>query len=221
MTWRSHLWRIVSRLSQTSPSRRARLTLPGWSEGAPAKGLRLWRDSDGDVLSLAIPAEGLGLPHGSEAEVKRWCRELAQERGGGLIEAHGIGSSARLIYKRLQIPAYVYTGMFITAVQGFSLVWTVVAGEHGTTGAREAVVTANLMKAGKLTLDGYRRSWAQDPYDPAYQGVDRSVLRFMSDDESYDEQFPHHPLSKVRHVLRALPTAMQFDPPKSPEAQYR
>ena len=122
--------------------------ITGWSEGAPAKGLRLWRDSEGDVLSLATPAEGLRLPRGSEAEVKRWCRELAQERGGGLIEAHGIGPSARLIYKRLQMPAYFYTGMFITAVQGFTVVWTVVAGEHGTTGVREAVVTANLMNAG-------------------------------------------------------------------------
>jgi hypothetical protein len=153
--------------------------------------------------------------------VKRWCRELAQERGGGLIEAHGIGPSARLIYKRLQMPAYVYTGMFITTFQRFTVVWTVVAGEHGTTGVREGVVTANLMNAGKLTLDGYRRSWAQDPYDSAYQGVDRSVLRFMSDDESYDEQFPDHPLSKVRRVLKALPAAVQFDLPKAPEARTR
>ncbi len=220
MGWRSHVWCIVSRLLLRNPSRWARLTLPGWSEGAPAKGLRVWRDWDGDVLSLATPAEGLGLPHGSEAQVRHWCRELAQERGAGLIEAHGIGPSARLIYKRLQIPAYVYTGMFITAVQEFTLVWTIVAGEHGTTGVREAVVTASLMNAGKLTLDGYRRSWAQDPYEPAYQGVDRSVLRFMSDDESYDEQFPHHPLSKVRRALAALPAPMQFDPPKAPKAQF-
>jgi hypothetical protein len=147
--------------------------------------------------------------------MKRWFREQAQNRGGGLIEAHGMGSEAYLIYKRLQMPAYVYTGMFISAIQGFTLVWTVVAGEHGTTGVREAVVTADLMNAGKLTVDAYRRSWAQDPYDPAYQGVDRSVLRFISDDESYDQQFPHHPLSKVRRVLRALPTAMRFDPPKA------
>jgi len=155
-------------------------------------------------------AEGLGIPHGSEAEVRRWCRELAQERGAGLIEAHGIGPSARLIYKRLQMPVYVYTGMFITDVQGCTLVWTIVAGEHGTTGVREAMVTANLINAGKLTLVGYRRLWARDPYEPDYQGVDRSVLRFMSDDEGYDGQFPHHPLSKVRRVLAALPGVAQY-----------
>jgi hypothetical protein len=28
----------------------------------------------------------------------------------------------------------------------------------------------------------------------------------MSDDEQYDQRFPSHPLSKVRAVLRDLPT---------------
>jgi hypothetical protein len=88
------------------------------------------------------------------------------------------------------------------------LVWTVVAGEHGMTGVREAVITAELMNAGALTIASYQQSWAQDPYDPAYTGVDRSVLRFMSDDRKYDERFPAHPLSKVRRVLAVLPNAV-------------
>lgn len=214
MEWRSHLWCIVSRWFRRDPSRWARLTLPGWSEHAPANGLRLWRDLDGDMLSLATtPAKVQGLPHGSEAEVRRRSRGLAQKLGAGLIEAYRVGPSARLIYKRLQMPAYVYTGMFITAVEGCTLVWTIVAGEHGTTGVREAVVTKKLMDEGKLTLDGYTHSWAQDPYEPDYQGVDGRVLRFMSDDESYDEQFPRHPLSKVRRVLTAFPATFQFNPP--------
>jgi|CZKR01.1.fsa_nt_gi hypothetical protein len=214
MKWWSRLWRSVTGSSFRGPSRWARLTLPGWNEDAPVHGLRIWRDSDGDVLSLATPTGGLGLPKGSETELRRWCRELARERGAGLIEVAGIGPSASLIYKRLQMPAYVYTGMFINSAQGFPLVWTIVATERGTTGVREAVVTSNLMNAGKLTLDDYKREWALDPYEPAYRGVDRSVLRFTSDDESYDEQFPQHPLSKVRRVLRALPAAIQFDAEK-------
>ena len=79
------------------------------------------------------------------------------------------------------------------------------------TGVREAVVASNLMNAGKLTAEDYKRYWAEDPYEAAYRGVDRSVMRFMSDDESYDEQFPQHPLSKVRRVLAMLPNTMQFD----------
>lgn len=211
MTLRSHVWGIVSRFSVKAPNRYVRLTLPGWNENAPSKGMRVWKDSDGDVLSLSTPADASVVSEESAARMQCWCRNLAEERGAGLIEAHRKGLSVSLIYKRLQMPAYIYTGMSIRDFRGSTLVWTVVAGEHGTTGVREAVVTAALMNAGKLTLDEYRRSWAQDPYDPAYPGVDRSVLRFMSDDAIYDGQFPHHASSKVRRVLSTLPAAMQSD----------
>jgi hypothetical protein len=216
MKWWSRLWRN-STVAHRESSQWVRITLPGWNEDTSNKDSRTWRDIDGDLLSLDIPTEALHLPN-KELELTRWCRELAQRRRGGLIEARavdsGIRPSVRLVYKRLQIRAYVYTGMFISHVEGFTLIWTIVAGERGTTGVREAVVTSNLMNAGKLTLDDYRSGWARDPYEPAYQGVDRSVLRFISDDESYDEQFPQHPLSKVRRVLRALPAAIQLDTQK-------
>jgi hypothetical protein len=94
------------------------------------------------------------------------------------------------------------------------LVWTVVSGEIGTTGVREAVITAELMNAGRLTLAEYQRSWAQDPYEPECNNVDRSVLRFMSDDEQYDQRFPPHPLLKVRAVLRDLPTHFEIVAPR-------
>ena len=51
-----------------------------------------------------------------------------------------------------------------------------------------------------------------DPYDPTYAGPDRRVMRFMSDDECYDERFPAHPLSIVRRVVSALPQAIRIEP---------
>ena len=108
--------------------------------------------------------------------------------------------SERLIYKCLQGSGYIYTGMLFLAV---------VAGEHETTGVREAVVTAELMASGELTPESYPHSWAQDPYDSTYRGVDRSLLRFMSDHERFDERFPQHPLSKARRVLAALPGSVK------------
>ena len=174
--------------------------------------MRVWHDVDGNLLSLANASDFLGAADVSDdKKVRTWCRELAQSRDGGLIEAYKLDSAIKLIYKRLQMPAYIYTGMFITRVPGGSLVWTVVAGERGTTGVREAVVTATLISEGKLRLEEYELRWSQDPYEPTYHGVDRSVLRFMSDDESYDEQFPQHPLSKIRHTLAALPRNVAYD----------
>jgi hypothetical protein len=170
--------------------------------------MRVWRDPQGDVLSFVV-TDASALPVVSdEKSLHRWCRELAESRHAGLIEAlmvnGSLGARVSLIYKRLEKPAYIFTGMLFVPQGNDAYVWTTVAREHGTTGVREAVITAELFNAGKLTIEEYQRSWAQDPYDPTYHGVDRSVLRFVSDDERYDERFPEHPLSKVRHVLTTL-----------------
>jgi hypothetical protein len=186
------------------------LTLPGWVEEAPEGSGRTWRDAVGDVLSLSV-VRIFPLPR-TEPELQRAARQLAEGRGGGLIEASVVAAAPRpivdLVYKRLQAPAYVFTGMLMMARQDSALVFTIVSGERGTTGVREATITAELMKSGELTVERYQRSWAQDPYDPTYHGVDRSVLRFLSDDRRYDAQFPGHPLSKVRRVLAELPAAV-------------
>ena len=184
-----------------------RLSLPGWQEDKPTQGMRAWRDADGDVLGLAAcefpvdPSSGIAL--------QRYARELAESRGGGLIEVTMVAPRPRpivsLIYKRLRRPAYMYTGMLIMGGRDTSLVWTIVSSERGMTGVREAIITSEMLRSGELTLESYVESWAQDPYDPSYHGVDRSVLRFLSDDRRYDARFPQHPLSKVRRVLAALP----------------
>jgi hypothetical protein len=136
MSWLSRLWRKPPTLPREVAT--ARLTLPGWSEGTPVRNMRIWRDADGDILSFAVTEEPFAnYEESDEEKVRNWCRELSQSNGGGLIEAHKLDGAIRLIYKRLQIPAYVYTGQFITAVRENWFVWTMVAGEHGITGLRE------------------------------------------------------------------------------------
>jgi len=194
-------------------ARSVRFSMPGWSEEKPQKGMRVWRDVDGDLLSMTVSVGPISdLDCSSETQLRQSARQLAQRGGGGLIEAAVIAPPPRcivsLIYKRLESPAYIYTGLLVMTGGSFSIVWTAVAGERGMTGVREAVITAEMMKAGELTLESYKRSWAQDPYDPAYHGVERSVLRFLSDDERYDVRFRQHPLSKVRRVLAGIPASV-------------
>jgi len=217
MSWWKRLW--GGGASSSSSSNRlagVHLAMPGWKEEAYSDYLRVWRDSHLNVLSLAVLEESLGLPEiSNETALQRWSRRLAQDRDAGLIEVKAItgplGAAVALIYKRLQIPAYIFTGMLLVPRQEASQVWTVVDGEHGTTGVREAIITSELLSAGKLTIQDYERSWAQDPYEPTYRGVDHSVLRFISDDEIYDGRFSDHPLSKVRQVLAILPDKVQVE----------
>ncbi len=210
MSWWKNVW---SEPSSVAPAalpealRELRFELSGWSEREPKEGRRLWSGPDDSVLVADLTAERWNSL--SAGELRKKARAIAESSGGGLVEVSTLacptGNAVQLIYKsRSQMPAYVYTGVFIVPVQGGSVLWTVVAGECRMTGIRESVVTTELMNAGKLNLEDYQRSWAQDPYDQSYRGVDRSVLRFLSDDAQFDSQFPDHPLTKVRHVLTEL-----------------
>jgi hypothetical protein len=127
---------------------------------------------------------------------------LSEENPPRRVDTTEYGLGGRMIYKRLRKPAFIFTGVMWTPHDHGWLVWTVLHGEREATGVREATIATELLKAG--TLSRYDTSWAQDPYFPDYNGVDRSVLRCMSDDEQYDERFPTHPLSHVRRVMRTL-----------------
>ncbi|HEV8494288.1 MAG TPA: hypothetical protein VGR76_18555 [Candidatus Angelobacter sp.] len=175
--------------------------------------MRYWRNSHGDVMSVAIVGSLMGFPHLSNVPAwQKYARGLAESRTAGLIEVRPSsgknGAGMALIYKRNQKAAYFFTGMLIVPRGDASQIWTAVAGECGTTGVREAVITKELFDSGAYTIEDYRNSFAQDPYEPGYQGVDRSLLRFFSDDERYDERFPHHPLSRIRQTLAALPESV-------------
>ena len=111
--WRRLLSRRIVRANVGLGSL-VRLTLPGWSESAPDKDMRIWHDSDGDALSLTFLEKGLDFPRRSDETVLRSrCREIAQDRGGGLIEARtmvsALGPSVGYIYKRMQVQHTGYT----------------------------------------------------------------------------------------------------------------
>ncbi len=211
MKWWNLFWRS-SPEELEEPIRRVRLAPPGWTEGTPTEGMRVWRSADGDVLTLTISSEPFRQADSAdEVKIRKWCKGFARSNGGGLIESCAVDGGIKLIFKQLKMPAYVYSGIFITHVREVWFMWTAVATERGVTGVREAVVTATLLRDGKLLPHEYEQRWSQDPYEPAYRGVDRSLLRFMSDDESYDQQFPHHPLSKVRRTLATLAEHVEYD----------
>jgi hypothetical protein len=168
-----------------------------------------WRDATGDVVSLTLAPEDRALPSLSDrASLQNYCRRVAESQGSGLIEVTSAagteGACAIYIYKRLKIPAFTFFGVIATPIPSGTWIWLIVAYERGVTGAREALVTARLVEAGELTIESYESSWAQDPYDPLYQGVDRQTLRYRSDAAEYDADFPDHPLTKVRRELRRL-----------------
>jgi hypothetical protein len=205
--------RLIAHLSQPPASmdpRRAAIDVAGWFlDGRQSRLDRsTWRDGDDDTIALTVGTTPEDLKTGNLEALRRYCRQIAENHGAGLVEADVVlgqlGPAVQLIYKKLEGAAFTFTGVQMIALPKASLTWSVVAHERGTTGIREAKVTSSLMSLGQLTPEMYTESWACDPYEPRYRGVDRSTLRYMSDDPSYDALFPQHPLSKVRRVLRDL-----------------
>jgi len=88
-------------------------------------------------------------------------------------------------------------------VDGGMHVWAISV-RGGAAGTRESMVALEMMRDGTLSEETYKKSWNADPYDPKYRGVPPDSLRCMADDERYDAEYPDHPLSQVRRVLREL-----------------
>lgn len=123
----------------------------------------------------------------------------------GLIEVKsGEASGNAFIYSivktlKEEIPGVQYTLMLdkqcddeIVRVQGFF-------DEIGTTGMRDNLVFA-LFEPDE-ELEQRMTDWVCDPYDPSYA---HGKPMNMSEQESFDEQFPGHPLSMCRELVRAI-----------------
>jgi len=209
--WQRLLFRHKARPAPEVGSRLVRdvvVTVPDWHEEDPAEGMRRWHSLNGAIMSIAaLPSAAIPPPARIDL-LRQSFRRLAEARSASLVEADLIqspyGPSAQMIYKARRNLAFVFTGMLFLPADAEWLVCTVVDGERGTTGIREAVVTAQLIEAGTLNVESYEECWANDPYDSNYRGTSDAPLRYISDDESYDAQFPEHPLSNVRRTLRAL-----------------
>ena len=178
-----------------------------------------WRDLAGDAVTLTRGPAGLVTDSLSdERSLQRFCRRIAESQGAGLVDVEAAtsaeGPCLRYIYKRLEKPGFKFFGVVAIPVPQATWIWMVVTVERGETGVREAVVAAKLFEAGRLTLESYKTSWAQDPYDPGCAGVDKSTLRYLSDSPEYDDYFPDHPLTKMRRELQRL-IEIRISPPAS------
>ena len=140
--------------------------------------------------------------------VRNYCRQSAEASDAALVEANVVqtseGAAIQMIYKTPAGSGFLFTGLHLLPMVGASRTCKVVAGEPGTTGVREAIVTAHLLQEGRLNLETYESQWNCDPYDATYRAPANLRLRFMSDDPVYDRMFPEHPLTRVRRALQNL-----------------
>jgi len=198
-----------------------RFDTAGWKAAKSSNGAAEWRDVDGDTLRLCHSS--VVAPHSfssSEIDaVREHYRQEAAAAGGGIVSVELCSIQGlpcvEAIKKFERRPAYVYEGVLALELRDAHCVFNVESIERGTTGVREAIVTAHLAERGDLSLHkvpgakaGEPVGWFLDPYLDSYRGP---TLHSLSDDERLDALFPKHPLSKVRRVLVEVAKSLSVD----------
>ena len=194
----------------------------GWQEEQRLNDNVVWFNQCGDVLSLAATPP-MDINTSNHMGAIRFAREFTASQGGSLVSADIITLDAHpaveMISKQEAGLGYVYKGAIFCPLDTRAIMVFAIFSEHGTTGVREAVVSAQLWESGELEIDfsneaekanGTRpiMGWFFDPYDPEFAGP---VLNSLSDDIKYDEMFPEHPLSAMRRTLAAVRETMVID----------
>ncbi len=145
--------------------------------------------------------------------IRSFYREAVSEAGGGLVsvEQYNLpvrGKNVGYLKTILKLPeepvGISYVGSLTLPYEDFSFVIKAQCFEAGLTGLRDNVIGAKLRSSG-LAEDGL--VWAQDPYDPTFDGP---VLRNLSEDEKFDVDFPDHPLTRTREILAGAVRSLQI-----------
>ncbi|HTJ37550.1 MAG TPA: hypothetical protein VL738_30335 [Dactylosporangium sp.] len=167
-----------------------------------------WRDANGIVLSLHYFDLPPNLPaplHPAPGLQAALARHTASA-GAGLIECmvepvDGVPAVRQVIkVPHPQGHGQVFLGSYTVPRATCSTVLKLQAPEQGTTGMREAIVMAQL---------GPDRYFAPSPYAPDATG---GLPFHWGDHPQYDAQFPEHPLTLVRQILRRLVPSVRLDP---------
>ncbi len=184
-----------------------------WSLVQAAAEMKQWLDPDqAQSLTLNFFALPPDLPTIKDRAVLRhFFRTRIKEAGGGIVEVTVLEGRqlpyVKTIFKFPQEPnGMTYLGSLIFPFKEYSYVVKMQAMEVGTTGAREAVIVGKMMASGALGVGS--DDWLCDPYQPELK---EGVVMNLAEAEAYDAQFPNHPLSQVRAVLRRLEAEIELD----------
>jgi hypothetical protein len=194
----------------------------GWSLTKDDGHRKLWiRDvSDGTyattlMISFNLGVVDFGAPLTDLDSARELIRLFSSNSGSGLVSADVVNvddfPSLKIVQKEPQSPAgMTYVAILMIQCNGCFFNVLLKSVEVGYTGVRDAIVLDRYFQRGVETdpSSGMPVGWFQDPYNPY---VRESIMRNPSDDETYDLEFPDHPLSRVRRYCRELEAKATID----------
>lgn len=202
----------------------------GFEPQGERDGARVWWTSAGDGIGLYYfnKSPDIGADLHSINDVRTFFRNRSVNQGLGMIEVEtpqidGCLALRTIFKSPQQRTGMTYVGSIILPFRDFSYVLKVQCMETGTTGIRESVVAAQMMASGQVKLQksgpGPQQlriaGWMQDPYDPMTSApltTSAPLMWNLAEDKQYDAQFPDHPLSRLRSVLRQVQPSLRLAP---------
>jgi hypothetical protein len=175
------------------------------AHGDPDPGrLRAWTTPFVDGVGLYFFGKPPDLPAAarSVAELHDFYAQALKNAGVRLVEA-GLTTAdgrpvVRVIFKTPQSPTgMTYVGSLTLPFRDFSFVVKVQCEETGVTGLRETTLLARRVAAGE---------------NPVLVGGHLHIPNWNPDADCYDVEFPDHPASRVRQVLRAVAVSLVIEP---------
>ena len=213
-SWPSSTGR-TEQIFDESLTERVRFDASGWTFASRDGKSWLWCDALGNVLGLQAIARNLG-PVAVDGDVVSYCRENVAF-GSSLVEARPVHAGTFRghvsIEKRARPPGYSYIGRLHVMLEHQTVVFWIQALEHGVTGVREAVVVAEALKEGRISIPAGSPSgtkipgWFVDPYDPTRNG--RTICS-IADEQQYDGKVPGHPLSRIRQTMAQIEASFEL-----------
>jgi hypothetical protein len=194
---------------------------------------RIWSTEAGEPVRLYFfhrPPD-LPAPLNDRRRLAGGFRDMAVRAGLGLVEVNVVETHACLgvsvivkgVLDRATGWGRTYAGSLIIPFRDFSFVVKTQFQEVGTPGVRETVIIDRLLASGaihprtalstppaqaRVLGPGDLQGWLLDQSDPTPPHLAPNV----SEDRSYDVEFPNHPLSRVRAFLDRLVRSLELAP---------
>jgi len=174
-------------------------------------GQRIWYTPDGDgvgVLFFEVPP---GLPRQTKttADLQEFYRKSIGNELVKMVEFRLLEvAKVACVWMVLGIPqpscAVTYVGTLTIPFAKFSFVIKMQCEERGTTGVREAVLLDKALRTGSVTVEE--------------GGKLKGDLNW--DDVRHDNQFPNHPLSRLRREFAPIIASLQIQEATQQEKRF-
>jgi hypothetical protein len=189
----------------------------GWAKAKDDKSIIQWINPEQTIaISVNFFEKPPDIPTMKNIETLRsFYRHLISSVNGGLIELALSRKDTKPFLKTIYKLPQEASGMTYIASLTFpfktcSFVFKVQAAEIGMTGMREALIANKLISENVISVDenGYS-NWSADPYDNNFKD---GALMNKSEQYVYDIEFPDHPLTRARQILKQIELSLQWKP---------